>query len=53
MWKDRQEASVVVFRRRGVEAPDEETEGVANVYSSVATGGERDMPPSLLGVDGE
>lgn len=53
MWKDWQEASAVVFRRRGVEAPDEEAEGMVNVYSPMATVGEQDMPPSLLGVDGE
>lgn len=36
-----------------MEGPDEEAEGVANVYSPMATAGERDMPSSLLGADGE
>lgn len=36
-----------------MEALDEEAEGVANVYSPMATEGERDMPSSLLGEDGE
>lgn len=40
MWKDWQEASAVVFRKRGVEAPDEEADGVASVYSPVAKGWE-------------